>query len=1130
MKTKIFSLFVTLVTAITINATVVTLNPADFEAVTTQGAICQSVKGVTVAIENGVINDTQIRIFKLRTITISAETPISAIVFTCIASGTAQYGPGCFAAQNGYSYDDKLGTYIAPVTTTSASFTASSAQVRATKIEVYFDGEIPGVVTYDTLSIAQAIAVANALADNATSEAAYVIDGYAVNVYEYSTQNKKQDFFLVENAAQPDSVLKVFRATPMKDGKAYPIVEGDQVRMLGNLQKYVKDGKTQLEIINSSLTFLKEAPRDTTPTPPVEADTITVAQALEIGKALADKAVTDKEYVIKGFSSSIIAPYDSVFKNESFWITDDKGSRSHDKAIAFRVYRGQPNSFQEIGVEAYIQIRCKITNYGGTIGNSVSVPFEVIEHDTITVAKAMEIGKTLSNNAVTEKVYVIKGYVSDIVNYFDTIYKNETFWMTDDKGSRSNDKAIAFQVYRGRPNTEKEIGLDAYLLVKCRITKNDNNSILNFGTNVSIEVIEQGFLVYTSAFPSIAGTAICSFSNVTNTYVLTASPNYGYHFLQWNDNNTENPRTITLTQDTAFVAEFAPNQYNINVNCDRQFGSIEGESGYFAYLTTHQYEAISNYGYHFTQWSDGVTQNPRILTVERDSIITAYFAPNKYKIQDGSNSCQGYINGVGAFDYLSELTITGVPQYGYHFDKWADNYSDNPRTIILTQDTTFTAEFGINQYTIHVTCNETYGHIEGANGIYEYLTTLEYKAVPNYGYHFTKWSDGETQNPRILTVVQDTAISALFTPNKYRINDGSYAEQGYIDGTGSYDYLSERIITAINHYGYHFIQWSDSIKDNPRTIVLTQDTTFVAKFAPDKNGTCGKDSALNWSYEDKSKTLTITGEGELTQNYTFGAEAPTQMKSLIIGNEVTSIGDSAFYGKTTLNHLIIGGNVASIGDYAFAECKNFDDITCYANTVPTITYYTFLNIGNKQYIYLFVPEDRERAYKRDSYWGLFDIQIMGAKSTETTDVAVTPTETTAEVVWPAVSGAATYELVIKDKSGNVICTLIFNAQGQLTSIAFNAPERNAVQQTQSAGFAFTVTGLDSGTGYDLTMTSKNSSGATLQTKTVSFVTNDPQDIDNISETPTKATKLLRDGQIFILRGEKVYTLTGQEVK
>ena len=199
--------------------------------------------------------------------------------------------------------------------------------------------------------------------------------------------------------------------------------------------------------------------------------------------------------------------------------------------------------------------------------------------------------------------------------------------------------------------------------------------------------------------------------------------------------------------------------------------------------------------------------------------------------------------------------------------------------------------------------------------------------------------------------------------------------------------------------------------------------------------------------------------------------------------------------------------------------------------MPTIDYTTFYNVGNKQYIYLYVPADRERAYKRDTWWGQFDIQIMGATSTETTEVNVTPSDNSATIVWPAVSGAATYELVIKDKDGNIICTLIFNENGQLTSIAFNAPGRNAPQQTQSAGFSFTVTGLDSGTGYVMTMTSKDSNGAILQTETISFVTNSPQALDPVTGNPSSIThKVIKDGQLFILRADKTYTLTGQEVK
>lgn len=46
-----------------------------------------------------------------------------------------------------------------------------------------------------------------------------------------------------------------------------------------------------------------------------------------------------------------------------------------------------------------------------------------------------------------------------------------------------------------------------------------------------------------------------------------------------------------------------------------------------------------------------------------------------------------------------------------------------------------------------------------------------------------------------------------------------------------------------------------------------------------------------------------------------------------------------------------------------------------------------------------------------------------------------------------------------------------------------------------------------------------------------LVIEDEQGIEDVNaDTPTKARKILRDGQIFILRGEKVYTITGQKAK
>ena len=117
--------------------------PSEFTAVT-NAAFSYTKDYVTVAGSNGTINSDQIRMFKNSTTTISTSVgKIVKIEFTCTASGTSQYGPGCFAAQTGYSYDGKIGTWEGEAT--SVSFTAETNQVRATQIVVWVEGNDPAV-------------------------------------------------------------------------------------------------------------------------------------------------------------------------------------------------------------------------------------------------------------------------------------------------------------------------------------------------------------------------------------------------------------------------------------------------------------------------------------------------------------------------------------------------------------------------------------------------------------------------------------------------------------------------------------------------------------------------------------------------------------------------------------------------------------------------------------------------------------------------------------------------------------------------------------------------------------------------------------------------------------------------
>ncbi len=142
---KLFSLLaLALLTMSAWAATEVTFTPGEFTAVENK-AWEVSKDGVTIACTSGTITADQFRMFKSQTTTISSTAgSISKIVFTCTANGTTKYGPGCFAAQDGYTYETNGPTGTWEGTATSVSFFSELNQVRATQIVVYL-GEAPAI-------------------------------------------------------------------------------------------------------------------------------------------------------------------------------------------------------------------------------------------------------------------------------------------------------------------------------------------------------------------------------------------------------------------------------------------------------------------------------------------------------------------------------------------------------------------------------------------------------------------------------------------------------------------------------------------------------------------------------------------------------------------------------------------------------------------------------------------------------------------------------------------------------------------------------------------------------------------------------------------------------------------------
>ena len=183
----------------------------------------------------------------------------------------------------------------------------------------------------------------------------------------------------------------------------------------------------------------------------------------------------------------------------------------------------------------------------------------------------------------------------------------------------------------------------------------------------------------------------------------------------------------------------------------------------------------------------------------------------------------------------STLTIEVTPYSWAHFVQWSDGNTDNPRSIKVDQDTILSAELEYNNVTLTLSCDDEKGTVVGS-GTYPYNTEVTISATPKHGYKFYFWNGDSYSKEQTytFTIVNDMEMVAHFTPETYTVTIQSENEEmGYAYGSTTAEYLSTIEISAYPNYGYHFAQWSDENKENPRQFVVENDTTLIAIFEPD---------------------------------------------------------------------------------------------------------------------------------------------------------------------------------------------------------------------------------------------------------------------------------------------------------
>ena len=209
-----------------------------------------------------------------------------------------------------------------------------------------------------------------------------------------------------------------------------------------------------------------------------------------------------------------------------------------------------------------------------------------------------------------------------------------------------------------------------------------------------------GNITYTAEFVKKSYTISASGANGTvtgggiyeygTTVTLTATPNSGYKFVKWSDENTSNPRTITVSGNATYTAIFEKPTYTITFkNHDgTTLQTISVEHGGTPKYTgsTPTKSSTAEYSYSFSGWS------PSIGAITSDTIYIAQFTATKRKYTISASVINGTVDGVGTYEYGTSVILTVNPDNGYKFEKWSDDNTQNPRTITVTGNATYEAQ------------------------------------------------------------------------------------------------------------------------------------------------------------------------------------------------------------------------------------------------------------------------------------------------------------------------------------------------------------------------------------------------------------------------------------------------------
>ncbi|MGM1054474.1 MAG: InlB B-repeat-containing protein [Bacteroidota bacterium] len=209
----------------------------------------------------------------------------------------------------------------------------------------------------------------------------------------------------------------------------------------------------------------------------------------------------------------------------------------------------------------------------------------------------------------------------------------------------------------------------------------------------------------------------------------------------------------------------------------------------------------------------------------------------------------GMLLGAGTFLKGSTVTVAAIPSEGYTFTSWTVDGTvvSNSSSYQFEMDGNIALvanfeEVVLGNFRINLSSSPIAGGTTNGSGQFTENSTVTVSALPNAGYVFVNWTEGET--------VASTSSSYQFVLTENRTLVANYSKipedqfavvlsaspsvGGSVNGSGSYNAETNVTVTATPNTGYAFVNWTangEEVSTNSSyTFELSANTTLVANF------------------------------------------------------------------------------------------------------------------------------------------------------------------------------------------------------------------------------------------------------------------------------------------------------------